>query len=339
MRTFLSVLKNDYLRTVPRIAALAVITIITLVSILLAVYFTGTEQVKGHIALVGQEPAAGLPKYSESLDITVLSDKPPYSTLVQQKYDAFVILDEDGGYQIETLRNSSYRNMLLAQLKNPGVSLKSSEPERGVGVHIIGFMMMLLVMIAFANLFVFADDKEQGQLRRIASTPASFGWYLAAHCIYCLSMLAPEYIMLVVLKLIGWNIGFSLPQYAGLIIVIGFLGTSFGLLLNTLIQKPDNANMLGNSITVLTSILAGCYYSFSRNNVLLDWIIKLLPQKELMDFALYLQNGNAGRHAVVILYTIAFSFFLFGISCVILWKAYVKGSSAKTWLAKAASEE
>jgi ABC-2 type transport system permease protein len=130
--------------------------------------------------------------------------------------------------------------------------------------------------------------------------------------------------MLVVLKLCGWNIGFSLLQYAGLMIAIGFLGISFALLLHTFIKKPDNANMLGNSVTVLTSILAGGFYSFSKNNAVLDNIIKLVPQKEIMDFAQYLQNGNAGQHVWPILYVIAFALVLFVFSCTVLRRMYVK---------------
>ncbi len=324
MRTFLTVLKNDYLRAVPRIASLAVITIITLASIVLAVHMTNQQQVKGHIVVIKQNFDTVLPKNSKHLDIKVLTEKPPHSALVQQKYDAYVTIEGNGNYQVETLRNKDFKNMLLLLLQNPDANINNSNTERGVGVNIIGFMMMFVLMMTFSNLFTFADDKEQGQLRRIAAAPASFSWYLAAHCVYCLSMLVPEYILLVVLKLCGWNIGFSVSEYTVLMLVLGFLGISFALLLNTLIKKPDNANMLGNSVTVLTSVLAGSFYSFSKNNAVLDSIIKLLPQKELMNFAQYLQNGSAWQHIDSILYVIVFSFAMFGFSCTVLRQMYVK---------------
>jgi ABC-2 type transport system permease protein len=183
---------------------------------------------------------------------------------------------------------------------------------------------MFVLMIAFFNLFTFADDKEQRQLNRIAATPSSFGWYLSAHCVYCLSMFLPEYILLMILKLCGWEIGFSLPQYAGLIAVLAFLGISFALFLNTLIKKPDNANMLGNSVTVLSSILAGSFYSFSKDNKVLDSITKVIPQKQLLDFAVSMQNGSASEHAGTLLYTVGFALVLFVFSAVVLRKKYVK---------------
>jgi len=324
MRIFLSVLKNNYLRLVPRIIPVAIFTVFTLISMLFAVYITGVQQVKGHIVLIQQSASVSIPQSSKMLDVTVMSETPPYTDLVKQKYDAYVTVDSNGNYQIETLRNDDFKNMLLALLQNPKDVVKTSGEERGVGVNILGFMMMFLLMIAFFNLFAFADDKEQGQLRRIAAAPTSFGGYLAAHCAYCFSLLLPEYILLVILKACGWDIGFSLLQYAGLIAVLGFLGISFAMLLNTLIRKPDNANMLGNSITVLTSVLAGSFYSFSQNNALLDDIIKTLPQKELMDFAQYIQNGVALQHVGCLLYVIAFSLAMFAFSCGILRRMYVK---------------
>ena len=324
MRTFLSVLKNNYCRTVPRIGPLILITVVTLASMLFAVYMTGVQQVKGHVVVVSSESSASLPKSSRLLDVSVQPEKPPYSELVKQRYDAYVTPSGNGTYQIETLRSEDYKKMILLLLSNPDTRLPADQADRGVGVNILGFMMMFVLMLSFANLFAFADDKEQGQLSRIAASPASFGCYLAAHCVYCLSFLLPEFLLLVILKLFGWNIGFTILQYAGLLAVLGFLGVSCAMLLNTLIRKPDNANMLGNSVTVLTTVLAGSFYSFSKNNAVLDHVIRLLPQKAILDFAQALQNGKAWQNAGVLLYSVAFSLVLFVISCTVLRRMYVK---------------
>lgn len=324
MRTFFNVLKNNCLRTAPRLAPTILMTVITLLTIILAVYVTGLQQIKGHVALITQSRTMVLPKSSKQLDVTVLSEKPPHSDLVKQKYDAYVSVDSNGSLHIETLHSNAFKNMIAYLLKNPDAYVAESKTERGAGVNIIGFMMMFLLMLAFSNLFAFADDKEQGQLHRIAASPASFGWYLAAHCVYCMSFLLPAFLMLTILKWCGWNIGFSLVQYAGLISVTGLFGVSLALLLHTFIRKPDNANMLGNSILALTTILAGSFYSFSKNNAILDTIIKLLPQKEIMDFAQNLQNGAAGQHVLQIVYVLVFTIILFVISCTVLRRMYVK---------------
>ncbi len=324
MRTFFATIKNNYMRTIPRIIPMTVFTTFTLLSIVLAVYMTEVQQVKAHIVIVTSKSADTLPKSSSKLNILVSPEKPPHSQLVEQKYDAYVTMDESGDYQIETLRSKDYKSMLLMLLKNPDINMNDYKAERGVGANIIGFMMMFLLMLAFANLFAFADDKEQGQLRRIAAAPVSFSGYLAAHCIYCLSMFLPEYILLVVLKYCGFNIGFTLLQYAGLITILSFLGISFALLLNTLIKKPDNANMLGNSIIVLTSVLAGSFYQFSKDNSILDKITKLLPQKQLMNFVQHMEQGNAWKYSSSILYVIVLSTIICAFSCIALRMKYIK---------------
>jgi ABC-2 type transport system permease protein len=324
MRTFLSTIKNNYLRTLPRLFPLMLYTIFTLSSMLLAVHMTEVRQVKGHIVLITENPYETLPKSTDSLSIVVSKEKPPLSALVKQKYDAYVTIDEKGDYQIETLRNKEYQQMVQMFLNNPKAPVDTGKTDRGVGTNIIGFMMMFLLMLAFINLFAFAEDKEQGQLKRIAAAPVSFPGYLLAHCVYCLSMVLPEFTLLVLLKVSGFKIGFTLLEYAGLLAVLSLLSISFAMFLNTLIKKPDNANMLGNSIVVLTSVLAGSFYVFSKNNSILDRIIKLLPQKQLMNFAHYLEQGTPWQHSASLVYVISFSVVLMIFSGVVLRFKYVK---------------
>lgn len=318
----LSILKNNYFRMLKRLAQVLTMTLVTLVSIMLAVYVTGTQQVKGHIVIISE--SGNVSVNSKYLSVVTMKKEPPYSSLVKQQYDAYVTDKGNGKYEIKTLRNEQFKKMIYSLLENPKVPVPAQKTDRGVGVNIIGFMMMFLLMGMFMNLFTFADDKEKGQLMRISASPVSFTGYLAAHCIYCFSMLLPYYLMIAILKAVGFNIGFTLLQYALMLGVIGILGISFALLLNTLISKPDNANMLGNSVVTLTSVLAGSFFSFSKDNTVLDSIIKVLPQKQLLDFAQYMQNGEAYAHLLSLCYVFVFSILLFTISCVILKRKYVK---------------
>lgn len=324
MRTFLTILKSNYLRTLPRIVPVLVMTLVTLGSMLLAVYITRQQQVQAHVVFIRAAASQAAPQSSNTVDVTVAAQKPPVSDLIRQKYDAYITPLADGNLQIDTLRGNDFKSMLLLLLRHPNAPVGNNKTQRGVGVNIIGFMMMFLLMVSFSNLFAFADDKEQGQLRRIAASPASFPGYLAAHAVYCLSLLLPEFAMLAVLKACGWNIGFTLPQYAGLMAMLGFLGFSFALLLHTLLAKPDNADMLGNAVTVLASVLAGGFYSFTKQNAVMDGLTGLLPQKQAMNFAQALQNGDAWQHGGSVAYVAAFSLALFAISCMILRQMYVK---------------
>lgn len=318
----LSVLKNDYCRMLKRLPAVLIMTAVMLVSIVLAVYVTSAQQVKGHVALISQTNIA--PASSKYLSVTVMKQEPPYSALVKHQYDAYVIDKGNGEYEIKTLKNDQLKTMIKSLLQNPNAAIPAQETDRGVGVNIVGFLMMFLLMETFMNLFTFADDKEQGQLARIVLSPVSLVGYLAAHCIYCLSMFLPSYLMLVVIKAASFDIGFSLLQYALLLFLISILGISFALLLNTFFSKPDNAAMLGNSILVITSVLAGSFYSFSKDNRVLDWIIRILPQKQLLNLAQYMQNSNLFAQLLPLCYVLVVSIVFFAISWYKLKRQFIK---------------
>lgn len=318
----LSILKNDYCRMMQRLPAVLVMTAVSLAAIILAVYITGMQQIKGHIVYVSGSSAAAI--NSKYLSVETMRQEPPYSCLVKQQYDAYVIDKGNGKYTIITLKNDEFKNMIDELIRHPDAKVKTQSTDRNVGVNIIGFLMMFLLMSTFMNLFTFADDKEQKQLVRIAASPIHFSGYLSAHCIYCLSMFLPQYLLIVIIKAMGFNVGFSLLQYALLFAALGIFGISLALLLNTLIKKADNANMLGNSLIVLSSVLSGSFYSFSKGNAVLDNMIKVLPQKQLLDFAVHLQDGDALSHTAPLIYVILFSVTLFAASCYILNRRYIK---------------
>jgi len=322
MRSFIAVLKNDYMRTVKYIVAFIIMTAVTVGFIFLAVYMTGIQE-KGRIALVSSNSEAK--SYdSKGLQVTVLRKRPPYSDLVKQKYEAIVITGKNGQYQVQTLFSDKLKNEVLTLLQHPGMHAEKSEGNRGTGVNILGFMMMTLIMMAFWTQFVLADDKENVQLPRVAVSPIRFGTYLAAHCVYSLSLLLPEFIAITALKLSGWNIGFSLAQYAYLMAATGFLGISFAMLLHSLISKSDNADMLGNAVTILSTILAGSYYSMSSKNSVMDAVVSALPQKQIMNYAQALQNGTGAQHFGYFLYAVLFSAALFTVSSAVLKRKYIR---------------
>ncbi|HNX61216.1 MAG TPA: ABC transporter permease [Candidatus Limiplasma sp.] len=318
MSTFRTVLKNDFARMAQRIGTVITLTIVTLASMLFSLHVSGTQQVMARIAYIPAGGAQAAPASSVELSVTVCEQTPPLSDLVQQRYDAYVSADSNGNVTVQTLRNADFQKMLLALLQNPDADFSAYRQNRGTGVNLIGYMMMFLLMLAFANQFAFANDKEQGQLMRVAVSPASMGAYLAAHCCYSLLLTAPEFLLLAVLKLLGYDIGFTLGQFLWLMLLLDSMGIAFALFINTLIRKPDNASMLGNSVAVLTSVLAGSFYAFSKNNVVLDFIVKILPQKQLLDYAEAVQNGVTTGYSDSLAYVLAFTVVLFALSWVFL---------------------
>ena len=84
----INILKNDFCRIRPRLGSILAMLVMTLVSIFFAVYVTGVQQVKGHIAFVTSGSAQSLD--TKYLSVEVMKQKPLRSALVRQQYDAIV---------------------------------------------------------------------------------------------------------------------------------------------------------------------------------------------------------------------------------------------------------
>ena len=323
-RTFRAVFTNDLTRAKAQSLGIIVYMLATLISMALGLYLNETQQVKARIVYVTQDVAQA-PSSSAELDVTVATTEPAESLLVKQRYDAYVISQSDGNLDVVTLRSDDFKNAVIILLTDPSFSVNLGQTTNGPGCQIIGFMMMFLLMNAFGSLFVFSQDKEEGQLARIATAPSSFAGYLFAHCVYCLLGVIPEFMLLITFQALGQNIGFTLPEYLGLMVMLDFLGIACALLLHTFIDKRDNANMLGNVLIMLTSLLAGSFSLAVRHAAVVDALRDLLPQKRLMDFASALEAGVPADQMTSLLYALGFVVVLFVVSCVMLRRRYVQG--------------
>lgn len=287
-----------------RKGSIIIMAVLMILSMILAIYMTGLQETKGHVVFVTNETEA--PVQSPYLKIDVMKEKPPHSELIKRRYDAYVWQKQDKTFEIESIKNAEFKALLMRLLSDRDLdpSSVSVSSDRGIGANIIGFLMMFLLMAASLFLFTFSEDKEQGILKRIACSPISVMKYVLAHIVTCLTMYTPAFLCLIIMKLIGYDIGFSLLQYVGFIIIIGLLGISLMLVLFTLIHKPDNATMLANSILILTTILAGSFYSFDQHNKGIEWVVSILPQKHLLSFAGYVEHGTAFEHIGSLIYVI-----------------------------------
>ena len=88
-------------------------------------------------------------------------------------------------------------------------------------------------------------------------------------------------------KWISWAaFGFGFLPLAGMLALICALSTVFSLFLYSMLpNKDDSAKMIGNTIIILTSILAGGFFAFDKGNQALGVIIQILPQKAFLNVA------------------------------------------------------
>jgi ABC-2 type transport system permease protein len=298
----LAILKNDWKRFLEEKMYIIMSMALTICSVIAAIAITNAVEIKGNIALVEpnhQDKIEAVTQFEQSpyFNVTVLEQKPPKSELVQNRYDAIVTMKQDGSYSIQTIKNGEMKELIASALENPTSFVPNTDKERKIGTNIIGYMMMFLLLQGIMYARLFADDKEKHMIERVITSPIAFWKYLAGHAVFMIAILfVPSYLVIVVAKLAGIAIGFSLLTYAGLIFMLADLAVAFALFLNSFFCVSDTANMLGSALITLTSILAGSFYSFSKEETLFDKLLHILPQKDFINFVNALEKGNVTRN-------------------------------------------
>lgn len=315
MTAFIAVLRNDMYRLMEEKARMLLMQVMIAGAVVIAILMSTRPASAGNIALVlaGGEVSLASPY----LHVTVLEETPPMSALISNQYDAIVTFS-DHSYHIETVKSDSFRETLEAVLRDPTGYHDEALSMRETGSNILGYLTMFLLMQGVYLMFLFAEDKEQKQLLRISSSPISLTAYMAAHSLFTFLMLfLPTLVILSAVRLImNADMGMGFIQYSFLLGIICALAAAFPLFLNSLFKSSDSANMSGSAIVVMTSILAGSFYSFEKDNKLLEAIIKVLPQKSYLTIIEAAQEGRLFQLAVPQVLYIAlliFAFFIFAV--------------------------
>lgn len=319
----LVILENNWKRVLQEKQYILVTLILTICSVVAAIALTNAAETKGNLALVTSGNTYGIERVRQLeenpyFNIEVLTSTPSRSNLVQNRYDAIVTMSEEGTYQVESIKSDEFTGAISAFLENPASFVPNQDNGRKIGTNIIGYMLMFLLLqgVVYARL-LFAEDKEKHMIERVVMSPIAFKNYLLGHAVFIGVMIfVPSFAVILVAQLVGVKIGLSLMAYAGLIATLSILTTGFSLMLNAFFQIADTANMLGTSIILLSSVLAGSFYSFSKEETVFDKIIHILPQKDFMDFVNAMEKGtltNALTLHFLYVWVLAILFFVIAI--------------------------
>lgn len=320
----LSFIKNNYYRISSRKEYIITSLILTMVSIYLAVLLTSSLELKGNIALVTNKSEEMFK--SNYIKINIMSNEPPTSELLLGKYDGVIVDKENGEYEVNTIKGEEFKEILEAFIKNPKEFKPESKDIRGVGTNIIGYLLMFLLLQSILYMFTLGDDMELKQIERIIASPVSLFKYMLSHFIVIfLLIFLPSFFILTVMKgILGFNIGFSLIQYAVILSIVISLGVSFAMFLNSLIKVSDKTNMMGSAIVILTTILAGSFYSFEKGNKILESALWILPQKSILSFVQGLE-GEKEVYSIIpeLFYVIIISIGFYIIATLKIKKDYI----------------
>lgn len=271
MRTAAAILRNNFYRMLMHKSCIYLCFGLITGAFLAALFLSIPDKPIGKVAVVSEYP---IEMPSPYLNVVYLETEPPLSELFLGKYDAVLTYSEESGYGIKTIKNGQFKKVLEEIVRNPFVYSPDSSNNRQIGTSIMGFLTMFILMQGLSAMYLFAEDQEHEQIKRIASSPASFA-----------------------------------------------------LFLNAIIKNGDSANMIGSAAVILTSILAGSFYSFEENNKVLSAIVNILPQKMFLTLADLLEKGSgmqaAFSYAVVL---IVISLLLFFTAVLKTSRAYAAGN-------------
>lgn len=305
--------KNKLDRILTKKEVIIVAVIIIPIMITAAILFAGKEETKSTIAWVTAGNAEHIPQ-NDKYNIEVLKEKPEISNLLLGHYDFIYEEKSNGQHEVATVIKSITDKEELENFftknspTNSPTIVEPKEQERGIGTKILGFVVMILLMQAVAITLLYPEDRTLKTLRRIFTAPVNKTQYIFTQGIFTFVCLyVPTFLAIVMTKeLFGVKMGFGLGMLALLIALLTALSTAFALFISSLLK--ENISLTASGIALITSLLAGCFNSFTVSSSVLNWILNIIPLRAFMSLSEGIENGNGiFNYNAQILYLLAWT--------------------------------
>lgn len=304
----LNLMKNRFLRIPDKLHIIIIAVIIMPLFIGTAIYFSGHFTNTYKVAFISDYEIT-LPK-SSSIQIDIMNKQPAISALVMGKYDAFVEVNQDGLYNVITVKGESDRKVIQSFFENGKIPESNPTEQRGIGTNILGFVLMLALMQGVALTTFYPEDRMNSILKRILISPVNSKQYIIAQGIFTfICLFIPTFIVISITKIcFGIDIGFELGTLATVLAILTAFATAFSLFMASALDR--NISLATSGISIITCILAGCFFNFTGNNRVLDMLCYFLPQKSFMSLAQGVENGGyfhefAGQITYIVTWIVA----------------------------------
>lgn len=188
-----------------------------------------------------------------------------------------------------TLPASQDTKSRVKSKSDPLTTAGNASPEeatRGIGANIVGYLVMFILLGGLLFMDFFTADKQKGTFKRIATSPAGIGRYLAAQYAFTFAFVfVPSLALLVATKeVFRLDIGFTYGEYAFLLALLALLSSAFALVVTAAMEKADNIFSFGSSVIILTSLLSGSFFALAKDSAI-AYVSHVLPQKHVMTLA------------------------------------------------------
>ena len=233
----------------------------------------------------------------KNIKLLPLAEEPPLSELVQGKYDAFIIGNEDG-YEIKSIKGQEYEKLLRQVIeKKVGVEeLFKSTENRGVISSQIGFLTMLLMLLG-SMLYKFYYQDKKGTDKRILCGDISYKQYILSHIIVVFAILFIPTICICILAnaIFHLNIFVSIVEITFIIFTLCLLSTSLSFFIASITKTEENGSLLATMVIVITSLISGSIMEVSKQR-LTQKLAHLFPQRYIIDCTITVERGEAGSY-------------------------------------------
>ena len=283
---------------------LIVYLILMPIFIFFAIYFTNSISYQLQVGVIGNHE---ITIDNHHVNIMNIDEVPKTSEFLLNKYDV-VIQFEDGSYKILSAKGEAFEHQMQAVLE--GREIETEEQNtRGAATNIVGFLLMVVGLLG-VQLYMFYYEERSGINKRIMSTSITYKKYLLSHFVVnFFFLLIPAVIMILsAIFLFNIEILITIPQLVGVLSLLIFFATAFGLWINAITDSADNAMMYGNMFAIIGSIVCGGFAPIT-NNVIFNNVIQFLPQRQIMLLLENLENGLA-VNILGIIYVIVISIIL-----------------------------
>lgn len=238
-----------------------------------------------------------MPIKIENIKEIPLEKEPPLSELVQGKYDALLIGNENG-YELKTIKGQEYERLLM-QVINQEVGIEElfkSAENRGIISSQIGFLTMLIMLLG-SMLYKFYYQDRTGTDKRILYANTTYKQYILSHLVVVFMILFVPTICICILAnaIFQLNMFVSILEITFIIFTLCLLATSFSFFIASITKTEENGSLLATMVIVITSLISGSIMEVSKQG-LTQKLAHLFPQRYIIDFTIHIERGEAASY-------------------------------------------
>jgi len=143
----------------------------------------------------------------------------------------------------------------------------------------VGFTLMFVIFVAFSSAQGILEEREQGTLRRLLSTPASRPIILGGKSLSIVGVGVLEALMLIGFGSLVFGVPWGSDPLAVAMLVLSYILAIAGLAIfvTAIVRTRDQLSAAGPIVATALSMLGGCYWPIEVTPPTMQMVAKFTP--------------------------------------------------------------